>query len=116
MAFQMQRALERDARSGTRYTEMVEAHFGVKNPDARLQRPEFLGGAHTLIQQTQVEQTTRTGKDPAFNGNNVGSLGAYSLTNMAEQMALKSFTEHGHIIILACVRTEQTYEQGIDKM
>ncbi len=96
---------------------MVEAHFGVSNPDARLQRPEFLGGGHTQIQQTQVEQTTpTTTNNPKFNNPELGKVGAYSLTNMQENMALKSFTEHGHVIILACVRTEQTYQQNIERM
>lgn len=109
-AFQLQRLLEKDARGGTRYTEMLKAHFGVTNGDARLQRAEYLGGQHILLNMTQVQQTA-TGTDSS-----VGSLGAYSLTGDMSGSFVKSFTEFGYIIGVACVRVKHSYSQGIPRM
>lgn len=113
-AFQIQRALERDARSGTRYTEMIEAHYGVSNPDSRLQRPEFLGGDHMALNQQQVAQTSATNQTGAATPQ--GNLAAYSLTSGGKTMFTKSFTEHGYLIIVTGVRTNLTYQNNIEKM
>ncbi len=114
LAFQMQRALERDARGGTRYTEQIQARYGVSNPDSRLQRPEFLGGQHIPLQQNQVEQTSATAQTGSRTPQ--GNLAAYSLTSDSDNITTKSFTEHGYIFVLACVRTEHTYQQNIERM
>lgn len=109
-AFAIQRLYEKDARGGTRYTEIIRSHFGVISPDARQQRPEYLGGTRLPISIDQVLQTSGT-TDTSPQGNTA----AYSLTNMSQSMFTKSFTEHGFIIGLACVRTEHTYQQGIER-
>lgn len=111
-AFAIQRLYEKDARGGTRYTEVIKAHFGVTSPDARLQRPEYLGGTRISINVDQVIQTSATDTATTPQGNTA----AYSLTTMSNHMFTKSFTEHGYIIGLACVRTDHTYQQGIEKM
>ena len=90
LAFQTQRLLERDARSGTRYNETILAHFGVTVPDFRVQRPEFLGGGSTPINVNQVQQTDTT----------VGGLGAYAIGTGTHGFT-KSFVEHG--ITLVCL-------------
>ena len=110
LAFQTQKLLERDARGGTRYVEMLKAHFGVTGSDGRLQRPEYLGGLHQRLNMSQVEQTA-----PA-SGSNVGNLGAFSATGMNGGNLVKSFTEHGYVIGVLCVRVKHTYSQGCDKM
>ena len=110
-AFQIQRLLERDARGGTRYTEILNAHFGVTSPDARLQRPEYLGGKRIPINIDQVIQTSAT-NDVSPQGNTA----AFSMTFNRSSSFTKSFTEHGFIIGLACIRTDHTYQQGINKM
>ena len=110
LAFQVQKLLERDARGGTRYVEMLKAHFGVTGSDGRLQRPEYLGGLHQRLNMSQVEQTA-----PAT-GSNVGNLGAFSATGMNGGNLVKSFTEHGYVIGVLCVRVKHTYSQGCDKM
>ena len=111
-AFQLQRLFERDARGGTRYAEMLHAHFGVTNPDARLQRPEYLGGEHILLNMTQVQQTAPS----SGSGNALGQLGAYSLTGAQGGAFVKSFTEFGYVLGLACVRVKHSYSQGIPRM
>ncbi len=112
LAFQTQRFYERDARSGTRYIEMIKSHFGVDSEDGRLQNPELLGSSHTLLQQQQVMQTSSTdGITP------LGTTGAMSLTGaVKDNFVSKSFTEHGHIFVFAAVRARQTYSQGIHPM
>jgi hypothetical protein len=110
LAFQLQKMLERDARGGTRYTEIVQNHFGVQSPDARQQRPEYLGGAHIPIEVHQVVQTSATGDTGA-----TGDTAAMSLTSDFRGSFSKSFTEHGYIIGVAAVRTEHTYQQGIER-
>ena len=102
----------RSKRRGTRYTEVIKAHFGVTSPDSRLQRPEYLGGTRISINVDQVIQTSATDTTKTPQGNTA----AYSLTTMSNHMFTKSFTEHGYIIGLACVRTDHTYQQGIEKM
>lgn len=109
-AFQLQRILERSARSGTRYTEYLLSAFGVLSPDARLQRSEYLGGKRMPISVQQVAQTTRgTEADEEL-----GSLGAFSLTN-GKCGYQKGFVEHGFVIGVACIRQYHTYQQGIEK-
>lgn len=109
-AFQLQRLLERDARGGTRYTEIIEAHFGVQSDDARQQRPEFLGGSRNPLNITQVVQNSfgTTGTTPQ------GNVSAYSLST-GQASYRKAFTEHGYVIGLACIRQKHTYQQGIEK-
>jgi len=114
-AFAVQRLLERDARGGTRYTEIVRSHFGVISPDARLQRPEYLGGGSSLIQVSEIQQNNQakageTLETPA------GSLFAQVKAGAQGHGFVKSFTEHGWIIGLICVRADLTYQQGLDRM
>lgn len=110
-AFQIQKLLERDARGGTRYTEILQAHFGVTSPDSRLQRPEYLGGKRIPINIDQVLQTSAT-NDVSPQGNTA----AFSLTTDVDSSFTKSFVEHGYLIGVACVRTDHTYQQGIDQL
>jgi len=112
LAFQTQRLLERDARGGTRYTELILSHFGVRSPDMRLQRPEYIGGGSTPVVINGVAQTSATGltgsATPAGNLSAVGSMvsrGGHNFNVAA--------TEHGYIIGLINVRGENTYQQGI---
>ena len=110
LAGQTQRILERDARCGTRYTEIIKAHFNVHSPDARQQRPEYLGGQRLPININQVLQTSATSQQSPQ-----GNAGAYSLTGDSQHSFTKSFTEHGTIIGLVVVRTDQTYQQGLER-
>ena len=111
-AFQLQKLLERDARGGTRYTEVLASHFGVTSPDARLQRPEYLGGSSTRINVTPVAQTSATDSQPSPSG----SLSGFGLVNDQKGGFVKSFTEHCVIIGLCNVRADLTYQQGIPRM
>lgn len=115
-AFAIQRFLERSARSGSRYIETIEGHFNVKSPDARLQRPEYLGGKRIPINISQVVQMSGTESSSGTQQTAQGNVAAYSLTADKSGSFTKSFTEHGMIIGLMCVRTEHTYQQGINKM
>ena len=110
-AFQIQKLLEKDARGGTRYREVLREHFGVVSPDARMQIPEYLGGYRLPINVSQVIQTSSTDSTSPQ-----GNTAALSVTTMNKSMFTKSFTEHGFIMGLAVVRTDQTYQQGIDRM
>lgn len=110
-AFAIQRLYEKNARGGTRYIEIIKAHFGVQSPDARQQRSEYLGGTRVPINMDQVVQTSSSGENITPQGNTA----AFSLTSFNESMFTKSFTEHGYIIGLACIRTEHTYQQGIER-
>lgn len=112
LAFQLQKLYERDARGGTRYIEIVKSHFGVTSPDARLQRPEYLGGERIPINIDQVIQTSGTMQGTTPQGN----TGAYSLTGNQGSYFKHSFVEHGYVLGLACVRTEHTYQQGLEKI
>lgn len=112
LAFQLQKLYERDARGGTRYIEIIKSHFGVTSPDARLQRPEYLGGERIPINIDQVIQTSGTAEGTTPQGN----TGAYSLTGTQGSYFKHSFVEHGYILGLACVRTEHTYQQGLEKI
>lgn len=109
-AYAIQSLLERDARSGNRYVEYVEAAFGVRSPDGRQQRPEFIGGKRIPLTMTQVPQTSATDSVSPQ-----GNTAAFSLTRDYSDMVTYSATEHGFIHCLICVRTEHTYQQGIDR-
>lgn len=110
-AFQIQKLYERDARGGTRYTEILRAHFGVVSPDARLQRPEYLGGSSTRIIINPVPQTSNTNTTSPQ-----GNLAAFGLTSDGHGGFTKSFVEHCVIIGLVNVRADLTYQQGINRM
>lgn len=110
-AFQLQRFLERDAFGGTRYRELLLSHFGVVSPDATQQVPEFLGAKRIPINMSQVLQTSAT-NDVSPQGNTA----AYSLTQDSFNGFTKSFTEHGYLYCVACIRTEHTYQQGLERM
>lgn len=110
-AFAVQRLYEISARSGSRYIETILGHFGVQSADSRLQRPEYLGGKRVPINMTDVVQTSATDAVTP-QGNNAGM----SKTIDNHELFTQSFTEHGMIIGLACIRTEHTYQQGIDRM
>nr|WNN13295.1 MAG: major capsid protein [Microviridae sp.] len=109
-AFQIQKAFEKDARGGTRYTEIIYSHFGVTSPDSRQQRPEYLGGARVPININQVVQTSSTDSTSPQ-----GNTAAYSLTGYKGNGFTKSFTEHGIVLTLVAIRTTHTYQQGIEK-
>ena len=111
-AFQIQKLYERDARGGTRYTEIIRAHFNVVSPDARLQRPEYLGGGQSPVQLHQVPQTSSTDAEPTPQG----SLAAYGTSAFSGHGFSKSFTEHGVILGLVAVRADLNYQQGLNRM
>lgn len=108
-AFQIQKLYERDARGGTRYIEILKSHFGVTSPDYRLQRPEYLGGQRFPVSMTQVTQENYSASSP------LGKTAAYSLTIDTHKDFTKSFTEHGYIIGVMCVRYPHTYSYGIER-
>lgn len=110
-AFQIQRMLERDARGGTRYTEILRSHFGVISPDSRLQRPEYIGGRSVPISINPVVQNSSTDSTTPQ-----GNLAAFGVSGANTKVMSKSFTEHGYIIGLVCVRAALTYQQGLDRM
>lgn len=112
LAFQTQRLLERDARSGTRYNELILAHFGVTVPDFRVQRPEFLGGGSTPININPVAQTS--GQPTPAADDKLGNLAAFGTAGGSHGFT-KSFVEHGVIIGLVNVRGDITYSQGIER-
>ena len=115
-AFQIQRMAERDARGGTRYTEIVRAHFGVTSPDARLQRPEYLGGGSTPIIIAPIAQTSASSADVFTADTPQGNLAAVGTASLSGHGFTKSFTEHCTIIGLISVRADLTYQQGLDRM
>jgi len=113
-SFQIQKLLERDARGGTRYTEIIRAHFGVVSPDARLQRPEYLGGGSTTININPIAQTSATNLS---GGTTVlGNLAAMGTALAGGHGFTQSFVEHGVIIGLVSVRADLTYQQGLPRM
>jgi hypothetical protein len=113
-SFQIQKLLERDARGGTRYTEIVRAHFGVTSPDARLQRPEYLGGGSTPVSINPIAQTSGTSASGTTTA--LGTLAAMGTIMSNNNGFTQSFTEHGMIIGLASIRADLTYQQGLRKM
>lgn len=110
-AFQIQKLYERDARGGTRYIEILKSHFGVTSPDARLQRPEYLGGNRVPININQVIQQSST----AEGATPLGDTAAYSLTTDVHGDFMKSFVEHGFVIGVMVARYDHTYQQGIER-
>ena len=113
-SFQIQKLLERDARGGTRYTEIVRAHFGVASPDARLQRPEYLGGGSTPVVVNPIAQTSGSGASGTTSP--LGNLAAMGTALASGHGFSQSFVEHGMIIGLASVRADLSYQQGLRKM
>jgi hypothetical protein len=107
-AFQIQRLYEKDARGGTRYTEVIQSHFGVTSPDARLQRPEYLGGGKDRINVNPIAQTSSTDTTTPQ-----GNLSGYATTGFMGHKFSKSFTEHSVIIGMANVFADLTYQQGL---
>jgi len=106
----IQRLLERDARGGTRYTELIKSHFGVTSPDFRLQRPEYLGGGKSFINVSPVANTSATATEDQ------GELRGIGTGQISGHGWAKSFTEHGYIIGIVRARGDLTYWQGLDKM
>lgn len=113
-AFQMQKLFERDARGGTRYVELVKAHFGVTSPDFRLQRSEYIGGGSTPILVNPVAQTTSTAAPTNKSG--LGVIGAYGVAAVNNHGFTYSATEHMTIIGLVSVRADLNYQQGLERM
>lgn len=112
LAFQIQKFYERNARGGTRYIELLKSHFGVTSPDARMQRPEYLGGNRVPINVNQIVQQSATGTGDTPQGTVVGM----SLTTDTNDDFVKSFTEHGFVFGLVVARYDHTYQQGLDRM
>ncbi len=110
-AFQLQKFYEKDARGGTRYTEIIRSHFGITSPDSRLQRAEYLGGTSTPILFNPVAQNSSTNSTTPQ-----GNLAAFALASTKQHGFNQSFTEHGIVIGLLNVRTDLSYQQGINKM
>jgi len=110
--FQLQKLLERDARGGTRYTEIIKSHFRVNSPDSRLQRPEYLGGGSRSIQVTPVAQTTQT----LESGSPLGTLGAVGYHAQSGVGFTKSFVEHGYVFGFVQIRADITYQTALNKM
>lgn len=108
-AFQIQKLLERDARGGTRYIEIILSHFNVQSPDMRLQRPEYLGGGSSRIVINPVAATVATEEAPQGNLSAVG-------TGLLKGGFNHSFTEHGHVIAIISCRADLTYQAGLDRM
>ena len=109
-AFQIQRLLEKDARGGTRYTEVIQSHFGVTSPDARLQRPEYIGGGKDHVNVNPIAQTSSTDSTTPQ-----GNMSAFATTGFSGHKFTKSFTEHSAILGLACVYADLTYQQGLPR-
>jgi len=113
-SFQIQKLLERDARGGTRYTEIIRSHFGVVSPDARLQRPEYLGGGSTPVSINPVAQTSATGL--AEDTSPQGNLAAFGTALAYNHGFTYNATEHGVLVGLVSVRADLTYQQGLPRM
>jgi len=113
-AWQLQSMLELDSRGGTRYVEILQAHFNVVSPDFRLQRPEYLGGGQARINTHVVANMATTDLNNDYG--RAASLSAYATASGSNIGFTKSFVEHGYIIGLACARADITYQQGLNKM
>jgi len=113
-AFQIQKLQERDARGGTRYTELLLSHFGVRSSDQRLQRPELLTTASMAVGITQVPQTSGTAAADGYTPTPQGNLSAYGIAGGSAGFT-KAFTEHGYIIGFISARADLTYQTGIDR-
>lgn len=110
-AFQLQKLYERDARGGSRYTEILRSHFGVVSPDARLQRPEYLGGSSVMVNINPVQQTSSSDSTSPQ-----GNLAAFGVVSNRDNGFKKSFVEHGYVIGLVNLRADLTYQQGLNRM
>lgn len=110
-AIAVQHILERDARTGTRYKEILKGAWGVTSPDARLDRSEYIGGYRIPININQVIQTSSSNTTSPQ-----GNTAAYSMTTMSKHMCTYSATEHGYILGLCCVRVDHSYQQGLPRM
>lgn len=110
-AFQIQKMLERDARGGTRYIEILRSHFGVSSPDARLQRPEYLGGTSSYVNISPIAQTSSTDSTSPQ-----GNLGAVATVTSSKSVFTRTFVEHGYVIGLASVSGDLNYQQGLDRI
>jgi hypothetical protein len=110
-AIAYQHMLEKDARSGTRYVEYLRSHFGVNSPDATQQRAEYLGGYHKPLNVNTVPQTSSTVDTSAL-----GNLGAFGESFLSQSIINKTFLEHGYLILVACVRYEHSYQQGVEQL
>lgn len=110
MAFQVQKFMERSARGGARYIELIKSMFGVDSPDARLQRSEYLGGHRVPINIHQIVNTSESVEAPLDN------TGAMSVTSDVHNDFIHSFTEHGYVIGICVVRYKHSYPQGLDRM
>jgi len=108
-AFQIQRLYERDARGGTRYTEIIRSHFGVTSDDARLQRPEYLGGGSSPVNVSPIPQTSEAGTTAQ------GNLAAMGVSTINNNGFTKSFTEHCIVIGLVSARADLNYQQGMNR-
>jgi len=113
-SFQIQKLLERDARGGTRYTEIVRSHFGVASPDSRLQRPEYIGGGSTPVNINPIAQTSATGVSGGSTP--MGTLAAMGTVLAHKHGFTYSAVEHGIVIGLVSIRADLTYQQGMHKM
>ncbi len=111
LAFATQRMYEKDARGGSRYVEMIKSHFGVTSPDARQQRPEYLGGTRVPVNINQVVQTSSSDSTTPQ-----GNTAAFSVTSDVNGDFIKSFTEHGYVIGVCVMRQDHTYQQGLERM
>jgi hypothetical protein len=110
-AFQIQKFYEKWARGGSRYTETLRVMFNVISPDARLQRPEYLGGTHSRVNVVPTAQTSSTDSvSPQSN------LSAFGVLGDSAHGFNKSFVEHGYVIGLVCLRADITYQQGLNRM
>lgn len=110
-AFAVQQFMEADARGGTRYREIIRNHFGVDIDDKTVQIPEYLGGQRYMINVNQVVQTSATNTTSPQ-----GNAAAISVTPFMENSFTKSFQEHGYVIGVCCIRNDNTYQQGIEKL
>ena len=115
-SFQIQKLLERDARGGTRYIEIIRSHFGVISPDARLQRPEFLGGGTAYVNINPVSQQGASGVDQSIIATPQGNLAAFGTVSAHNHGFSRSFTEHGYIIGMVSFRADLTYQQGLNRL
>jgi hypothetical protein len=114
LSFAVQRLLERDARGGTRYTEIIRSHFGIQSPDARLQRPEYLGGGKARVTFNPIAQ--QSASNISGGSTPLGSLGAMATALASGHRFRSAFVEHGMIIGLASIRADMAYQQGLHKM
>lgn len=112
-AFQIQRLLEKDARGGTRYVEILKSHFRVTSPDFRLQRPEYLGGGKSYINVSPIAQQSPTQDGAGVAGTPQGHLAATATGVITGNGFAKSFVEHGYVIGVVSARADLTYQQGI---